>query len=259
MSGDGKTAAEPRGATADSGASRRAQANVVGVAVLIGLTMLSLGALTATVGTVVQQDAAAADAGRVAADLDGTLNPVADTGAGRGRVSFTEGRLSVADRTLRVLNGSGVVARVEVDALVFESGGRRVVFLGGAVTRGEGNGSRLYAPPPVASSRRTLLVGAGRLNASGPDSGSLAASAPTSVALRTNVTHRRRALGNGTYRVAVETAAPGAWVEHFGRANATVSRRDFDGDGTPSVVADYPGRRVAYLVVHDMRLEVRRG
>jgi hypothetical protein len=240
-----------------SARSRRAQTNVVGVAVLIGLTMLSLGTLTATVGTVVQQDAAAADAGRVAADLDGTLNPVANTGAGRGRVSFTEGRLSVADRTLRVLNDSGTVARVEVGALVFESGNHRVVFLGGAVTRGEGNGSRLYAPPPVASSRRTLLVGAGRLNASGP--GSLAASAPTSATLRTNVTHQRRALGDDTYRVAVETAAPGAWESHFVRANATVTRRDFDGDGVRSVVADYRGPRVAYLVVHDMRLEVRRG
>ncbi|MFC4358644.1 hypothetical protein ACFO0N_11905 [Halobium salinum] len=238
---------------------RRAQANVVGVAILLGLTMLSLGALTATVGTVVQQDAAAADAGRVAADLDGSLNPVSDTGAGRGRVSFTEGRLGVEDRTLRVLNDSGTVATVETDALVFESGTRQVAFTAGAVTRGSGNGSRLYAAPPVAASRGTLLVGAGRLNASATTPDSVASSTPTSLTLRTNVTHRRRALGNGSYRVAVETTAPRAWERHFERANASVSRRDFDGDGVPSVVADYRGDRVAYLVVHDMRLEVTRG
>lgn len=243
--------------TRSGGRSReRAQANVVGVALLLGLTMLSLGALTATVGTVVQEDAAAADADRVAADLDETLNPVADTGAGRGRVSFTEGRLRVADRTLRVLNDSGTVASVEVDGLVFEAGDRRVAFVAGAVTRGEGNGSRLHAAPSIASSRRALLVGAGRLNASGPDE--VAGTTRTDVTLRTNVTHRRRALGNGSYRVAVETSATGAWEAAFARANATTSRRDFDDDGVPSVVADYRGRRVAHLVVHDMRLEVAR-
>jgi hypothetical protein len=38
-----------------------------------------------------------------------------------------------------------------------------------------------------------------------------------------------------------------------------VTRRDVDGDGVPSVVAQFPGDREGYLVVHDMHLEVNGG
>ncbi|WP_129114719.1 DUF7289 family protein [Halegenticoccus tardaugens] len=237
--------------------AERAQANVVGVAILLGVTMLSLGVLTASIGTVVESNAAAADADRVAADLDAALDPVATTGPGRGRVSFTDGRLRTVERTVRVVNDSGVVATEEVGGLVFTSDRQRVAFVGGAVVRGTGSTARMYTEPPIAASRGVLLVGVGRLNASGPDA--VGGSGPTSVVLRTNVTHDRRALGDGTYRVAVETETPGAWESHFERQNATTERRTFDGDGVESVVAEFPGNRTTYFVEHDLRTEVRRG
>ena len=86
-------------------AGTRAQSNVVGVAILIGITMLSLGALTAAVGTVVESNAAAVDADRVAADLDAAVQPVETTGPHAGRVSFTDGELRTVDRTIRVHDG----------------------------------------------------------------------------------------------------------------------------------------------------------
>jgi hypothetical protein len=79
------------------------------------------------------------------------------------------------------------------------------------------------------------------------------------VTLETNVSHRRVDLGRGRFAVAVETATPEAFARHFREANATTTRQDFDGDGTPSVVARFPGRRQAYLVVHDLALEVADG
>lgn len=236
----------------------RGQSNVIGVALLLGVTVVALGAVTASVGTVIQGNAATADTTRVVADFDDALQPVEVTGPHRGRVSFTGGELDVVDRELRVLSGSAVVANASVDALVFRAGDQRAIFLAGAVVRDAGTTATLYATPPVTASRGTaggvLVVGAPVLNASG---GSVVASGPTTVALRTRVSHERTALGDGTYRLAVETTTPGAWERYLQRQGGTVlDSRDFDGDGVESVVVRFPGDRTAYLVVHDMRLEV---
>jgi hypothetical protein len=248
--------------------TERGQSNVVGVAILLGVVVLALGSLTAGIGAVVDGNAAAADASRVAADLDRALEPVEATGVHRGRVSFTDGQLRTVERELRVLNDSGVVRTVQVDALVFTAGERRVAFLAGGVVRGTPGNAWMRTQPPITASREgdggasengdepgVLVVGAPELN------GSVAVSATGggSVVLRTTVSHHRTALGNDTYGVAVETATPDAWRRYFERQNATVTLRDFDGDGVPSVVARYPGERVGYLVVHDLRLEVQNG
>lgn len=257
-----------------SGGRSRAQSNVIGVAILLGITMLSLGTLTATIGTVVQSNAGAADAGRVAADFDAALDPVEATGVHRGHVSFTDGRLSTVNRTVRVLNDSGVVDSERVGGLVYESGRYRVAFVAGGVVRGSGANARMVVDPPFAASDSVLLLGVARLNASE----TTVAGDESSVVLDTNVTHRRVSLGadgsgggdgtdadtntdggNGDYRIAVETETPRAWNATFAEANATTTRRDFDGDGVPSVVADYPRAKTTYLVVHDLHLEVRHG
>lgn len=232
----------------------RAQSNVVGVALLLGLAVISLGVLTAAIGAVVADNAASADARRVAGDLDAALAPVEATGPRTGRVSFTDGRLYTVQRDLRVLNRSGVLRRVEVGGLVFRSGNRRVAYVAGAVVRGPPGNAVLDEPPPVTASSGeggVLVVGASRLNGTGAVAG-----ADVTATLRTDVRHRRTALGNGTYRVAVETSTPGPFERYLSRRGATVERRDLDGDGVPSVVARFRGERVGYLVVHDLDLEV---
>ncbi|MFC7176295.1 DUF7289 family protein [Halosegnis marinus] len=230
----------------------RAQANVVGVAILVGVTVVALGTLTAAIGAVVEEDAARADARRVADGFGSALEPVEATGPRRGTLAFVEGDLRPVDRQVRVLNGSGVVAAVEADALVFEAGERRVTYLGGAVVRGRPPGGSMHTPPPITASRDggALVVGVARLGDPGAVGGS------GRVAVRTNVSHERTDLGTGTFRVAVETATPRPWRAYFERAGATVTTRDLDGDGVPSVVARFPGERRAWLVVHDLRAEV---
>jgi len=235
----------------------RAQSNVVGVALLLAVTVIALGALTAGVGTMVTENAETADANRVADGFDAALRPVETTGADRGRVQFVDGQLRTVERDLRVTDGTATYT-VEVDALVYESGDRRVTFLAGAIVRGAGEGARLHRRPPITASRRAggvLVVGAPSLNAS---SVGLSGSGTVTALLRTNVTHERVDLGRSQFRVAVETETPRAWVTAFERLNATVlaTDRDLDGDGVPSVVAEFPGTRRGYLVIHDMRLEV---
>jgi hypothetical protein len=219
--------------------------------------MIALGTLTASVGTVVDHHAASADANRVAADLDGALRPVETTGAHRGRVSFTEGRLRTVEREVRVLDGGGMRATVDADALRFETGRRSVTALAGAIVTRDPGSAALYRRPPITSSRSAgvLVVGVAALNGSVNVGGT-----GGGVVLATRVTHGRTHLGNGTFRVAVETDAPEPWERFFERQNATVlPRRDFDGDGVESVVARYPGNRTGYLVTHDVRVEVRGG
>jgi len=232
--------------------SERGQSNVVGVAVLLGVTVVALGLLTASVGTVVDQHAAASDAQRVAADLDDALRPVETTGVRRGTVSFTSGRLETLDREVRVLDSGGNASVVNANALRFVADDRGATYLAGAVLAHGSGWSRTRSPVTVTADPDVLVVGVPALRGDIQRT----ASGGVTYTLRSNVTHDRRNLGRGGYRVAVETAHPDAVRAQFERWNATVTERDIDGDGTPSVVADFPGARTAYVVVHETEVSM---
>jgi hypothetical protein len=235
----------------------RAQSHVVGVALMLGLGVIALGTLTLTIGALVDSQAGSADAQRVADGFDRAIQGPERTGLHRHEVRFSEGHLSTADRTLRILENGSVVERVPVDALVFENDDNRVTAVAGAVVR-EGGGAWFVSEPRIVDSEANavLVVSAPVLNAS-----SVAAGGEGGVtkSIRTNVSHERTELGTGEYAVAVETTTPRPFEEYFAAQNATVDRRQFAGDEAQSVVARYPGRRQAYLVVHDLRLEVGNG
>jgi flagellin-like protein len=234
------------------GLRSRGQSNVVGVAILLGVTVVALGTLTASVGTIVDQHAAASDSRRVASDLDESLRPVETTGVRRGTVAFTSGELELVERDVHLLNSSGVVARVDANALRFSSGSRGATYLAGSVLVHGNDWSRTRQRMPVTADPNVLVVSVPALRGNV----SLAATGGASYTLRSNVSHHRRNLGRETYRVAVETTSPAAWKRQFERANATVYERDIDDDGVPSVVADFEGSRTAYLVVHEVEVSV---
>lgn len=246
----------------------RAQSNVVGVALLLGIAVVSMGTLTAAVGVVVESSATEADAERVASDFDAAFEPVAASGPQRGEVTFSDGRLYPVDRTLEVRADGAVVERIAVDALVFESGDRRVTFHAGAIVRGDGQGGWMETPPPITlgdGGERTdgsrasgehrspgvIVVGAPRL---GNDVGRVSGSGGVTATVATDVTHDRRDLGEATFSLAVETAAPGAWERTFREWGASVEREPGE---PPMVVATFEGERTGYLVVHDLDAEVR--
>ena len=236
---------------------RRGQSHVVGVVLLLGITTLALGGLTATVGTVVDGQTAAADEARVERAFGTQLRPVEHTGPNEAQVRFSEGRLTTVEREVRITTPTGVVRTVDVGGLVYDSGEGRVAFLAGSVVRGTAGNAWLEHDPPVTVTRdeTAVVVGAPRVGAQGQS----VAGGGTSVRLRTNVSHERTTLGEAEYGVALETATPAPLARYFRGQNATTRMRDFDGDGVPSVVATYPGDRTLYLVVHDMRLEVAHG
>ncbi|WP_178916091.1 type IV pilin [Natronomonas gomsonensis] len=234
-------------------ASDRGQSNVVGVALLLGIAVVSMGTLTAAVGVVVDSSAAEADAERVATDLDDALEPVAATGPQRGTVTFSKGRLTSIDRTVTIRADGREVETVPVDALVFESGDRQVRFHAGAIVRGTGRQAWLHAPPPFTVDEDVLIVGAPTV---GDDVGTISGSGGVTATVESDVSHERRDLGEATFSVAVETATPTVWERWFRKQGATVERED---GKPPVVVGTFEGRRTGYLVVHDLDAEVTAG
>ena len=228
----------------------RGQSNVVGVALLLGIAVVSMGGLTAAVGLLVDSTAAESDAERVAADLDAALQPVAATGPQRGRVTFGSGRLRPVDRTLEIRADGAVVERIAVDAVVFESGERRVSFHAGAVVRGSGDRAWMTEPPPITADESVLVFGVARL---GDEVGSVSGSGGVTTNIESDVSHDRRDLGRSEFSIAVETAAPGAWERWLERQGARVDRQRSE---PPVVVATFEGERTGYLVVHDLEAEV---
>ncbi|MUV61485.1 type IV pilin [Halobacterium sp. CBA1126] len=219
---------------------------------MLGVTVVALGLVTASVGTVVDQHAAASDAQRVADDLDEALRPVETTGVRRGTVSFSSGSLETLDREVRVLDSGGTAAVVDANALRFTSADRGATYLAGAVLAHGSGWSRTRSPVTVTADPDVLVVSVPALDGDV----ARAASGGATYTLRSNVSHDRRNLGRGGYRVAVETEHTEAVRAQFERWNATVTQRDVDGDGVPSVVADFSGARTAYVVVHETEVSV---
>lgn len=234
------------------------QSHVVGVVLLLGITVVALGGLTATVGSIVGGQTAAADETRVSSAFVNQFRPVEHTGPDEARVRFSDGRLSTVQRQLRVLTPAGRQQTIELGGLVYESGQHRVAFVGGSVVRGQSESAWLERDPPltVASDSDAIIIGAPRLSESGL---SIAGSGGVTVRLQTNVSHERTTLGTDEYTIAFETATPRPLAAYFQQQGATTRIQDRDGDGIPSVVATFDGRRTAYLVVHDMRLEGMHG
>jgi flagellin-like protein len=245
--------------------SDRAVSSVVGVSLLLAVTVVSLGALTAGVGTVVDRGATAATVDRAAADVAG-IDPTARTGETRTAVELGGGSLRTAERTVRVVAVEGGVGTAGVDptdavaaypagALVYEVDGRRVVAAAGGVVVDDGAGFRRDPHLTVATGgagNGTILFGLPVWNATVAS----AASGTGEATVRTRVTHRREAFAPDDYALTVETTAPTPWRERFAAAGADVAVRDLDGDGTPSVVARFYGTSRVVVVVHDARVEV---
>lgn len=228
----------------------RAVSTVVGVALLVGVTMITLTALTASVGTVIESQADRADTNRV---TDAFEDIAAAKTATTGRLAFSEGRVHTADRDLRVLRNGRVVAHEEVDALVYDSGEQRVAILAGAVLRENGASAWFAREPPVttAESGGPTAVVVGAVGVEGP----VTVAGTVDARLRVSVNHTRRSLRGGAIGVAIETETPRPWIEYFREHGATVRRADIDGDGRPSVVGTF-GADETHLLVHRVEVTV---
>ena len=238
------------------GRDTRGQTAVVGVALLLALTVLAVGGLTATAGSIVDDGATTAATTRVGADLATALGPAPEEP--ETTVELTDGTIRVVNRSVWLLRGDDVVWAGHAGAVVYTDGDHRVTGFAGAVVRSDSGSSRMVAPSRIAPAGGSLYVGVPVLNATGAD-GLATGDRRLAVTLRTDAETARDTLPAGDYRVAVETRDPAAWERHLEDRGATTERRDIDGDGVPSVVASFEDPKTVHLVVHDVRLNVRVG
>jgi hypothetical protein len=234
--------------------SRRAQSSVVGVALLLGLTVVSFTALTVAVGMVAEEGSNAANARRVAGSLDAALE-TEGSGPGERRVALGGGRLRTVDRTAGVVaaDTGAFVLRRQVGAVVYADGERRVRHVAGATVRQASPtaGGHFHSPPSVSFRNRTLFVGLTVVDAS-----DTVLDGETTATLSTNITHRRYHRSGSGFAVAIETRTPGPFERYFEALGATTTRES--DDGVPTVVARFPTAREVYVFVHRIELEVGR-
>ena len=234
----------------------RGQTAVVGVALLLGLTVLAVGGLTATAGSIVEDGASSAAATRAGDDLATALGP--GPGERETTLELASGTVRVVNRTVWLLDDDGVVWAGHAGAVVYADGDQRVTGFAGAVVQSDPRRSRVSAPSRIAPAEGALYVGVPVLNASGAD-GVSTGNHRLAVTLRTDGEAARQRLPTSSYRIAIETSTPAAWERHLRERGATTTRRDVDGDGISSVVASFEGERTVHLVVHDVRLDLAVG
>lgn len=223
------------------------------MALLLAITAISLGALTATVGVLVEGNAAAATGDAVGEGLTTVVAP-GPAGVRRTTVPLGDGTLTTANRTIRIENETAELVRLNGSAVRWSGSSRGVVATGGAVASLRPGGARLVHEPVVAVDDRTVLLGltAIRGDPVAIDGGR----ASSRVTLAANASVARRRFPTGNYSLAVETAAPAAWERVLTERNATVDRTDPDGDGVVTVVGRFPAERRLDLAVRTVRLEV---
>jgi len=230
----------------------RAQSHVVGVALLVGVTAVSLGLIVASAGPLIDAQTARADTARVAEGLDDAVRPAETTGVRERDVAVLGGSFETVQRDLRVLDGEEVVAERAIGALRFENEHGGATVVAGAVLRFSG-GTAVVRPPGIRVTDGHLAVSAPVLRGDV----SYGASGRQTVTIRTAVRHARTDLGPGPFSVAVETAAPGALAPVFRDRGRSVERRDLDGDGVESVVVAFPNATRGTLFTHVAEVSIR--
>ncbi|MFB6120774.1 MAG: hypothetical protein ABEJ68_06625 [Halobacteriaceae archaeon] len=233
-------------------ARTRAQSNVVGVALLVGVTAVSLGLVAASAGTVLDAQTARADTARVADGLDDAVRPAETTGVRERRLAIRDGSFETVPRELRILRGETVVAERSIGALRFENAEGSATFVAGAIFQRSG-GTALRRPPGVRLTDGLLVVNAPTLRGDA----AYAVSGTATVTVQTRVSHDRTTLGPGNYSVAIETASPAPFARHFEDRGLSVERRDFDGDGVESVVVAFPVADRLLLFTHRTEVAIR--
>lgn len=222
------------------GPGNRSQSETLGVVLLLGMTVLSVGALAAY-GNVAIDDARHSvdirSAEHALSQLDSKVSLVALSDAERQSVSLGRGRQG----TYSVLPDSGRITITHVNytpgsnyeiynetmgEVRYESGDTTLTYQGGGVWRSQGgSGSTMVSPPELYFRDMTLTMPNVRITGDGSISGSATARVsapaeprpvyPNSTDTYPNGTSLSNPVNNGTLRIAVQSDYYRAWGSYF--------------------------------------------
>jgi hypothetical protein len=233
----------------------RAVSNPVGVILILGMTVLSVGALLAVGGAVIDDtraDAERSQMGNAMASFASKASLVGLGESGHQRFALgrtTAGRVDVREDAGRVdvyieQNGTNVtVADTTMGALVYEQDGREIAYQGGGVWERQGDFSRMRSPPEFHYRAETLTFPIINVTGSGSVSGDVRGSVQSQrepTPLYPNVTEDEdfeNPLTNGTVYVEIESDYCRGWQSFFeSRTQGGIEEGCEDGDAGAVVV-----------------------
>lgn len=233
----------------------RGQSAIIGVALLLALTIVSVGVLTAGTGILVDEAAQGADAQRLADRLITAYNPTTLEGTTTLSLSLTGGQIKTAPRRITIRRFGDIVATFETQSLRFQRGDHYVSVLGQAVVRGQAGRARFVRDPGMVSvfgtgEDRTLSLSIVTL--AGPLDQTVMEG--ESLQLAFQASHERRDPGAGRYTISIETATPDPWVEYFEDSAVSVRVIGEPESQTQVVIAELGRVSRARLIVHHVEL-----
>ncbi|ERG99465.1 MAG: hypothetical protein J07HQX50_00611 [Haloquadratum sp. J07HQX50] len=234
----------------------RGQAAVVGVALLLGVTVVAISGLTATTGSIVADGIAVADLDRVSGQLQHSL--ATTNYPKRTEIRLTRGQLQVANRSIWLLEGGSIQWAGHAGAVIYTDGPRELVAFGGTVVQATPESVSQRGQPRIATAPDSLYIGVPLLDTSGLDAVSTSGH-QLSVGLTATVESDQTMLAPATYAVGIETDYPEVWAKALTATGAsTTTQRDIDGDGIVSVIGHFEQPRAVHLVRHivEIQLEV---
>jgi len=207
----------------------RAVSNTVGIVLILGMTVTSVGMLLTVGGAAVDDTRADAERSQMENSMSAfsskaSLVGLGDSGDQRfslGRA--TEGRVTVREDAGRVRvyteqNGTSEdVTDTSMGALVYENDGREVAYQGGGVWDRQGDFSRMISPPEFHYRARTLTFPIIHVTGSGAAAGDVRGTvgrSGDSRGLYPNAS-RENPLENGTVYVEIESEYCRGWQSFF--------------------------------------------
>ena len=233
------------------GQGTRSQSETLGVVLLLGLTVLSVGALAAFGGAAIDDTEQSVDmqsAEHALSQLDSKVSLVALSEAERQSVSLgrarqgsytvhpDNGHITVTHNDYENENGSEILYDESLGEVRYENGDRVLAYQGGGIWRSrEGGGSVMVSPPEFYYRDMTLTLPIIRLSGDGSVAGAASAnvdseSLPTPIYPNASDTYNDTDRGftnpvqNGTVQVTVQSEYYEAWGSYFEtRTDGTVT------------------------------------
>ncbi|WP_181691055.1 collagen-binding domain-containing protein [Natronomonas sp. LN261] len=240
----------------------RAVSNTVGIVLILGMTVLSVGVLLAVGGAAVDDTRADAERSQMENSMSAFSSKASLVGLGEsGDQRFSLGRATEGHVTVRedagnvkiwIENGTSddadeggddddveptEVANTSIGALVYENDGREIAYQGGGVWERQGDFSRMISPPEFHYRAETLTFPIIRVTGSGSASGDVRGTVGRegdSRGLYPNATRENpleNPLENGTAYVEIESEYCRGWQSFFeSRTQGEVDEGCDDGD-----------------------------
>ena len=210
----------------------RAVSNPVGIVLILGMTVLSVGALVAVGGAVIDDTRADAERSQMENSMSAFSSKASLVGLGQsGHQRFSLRRVSQGQVDVREDAGS-VTVRIErnesedwsrsasIGAVVYENNGREIAYQGGGIWARQGDFSRMLSPPEFHYRAETLTFPIINVTGSGAASGDVRGTVSSDEEARQWYPNDSgddldNPLTNGTVYVEIESEYCRGWQSFF--------------------------------------------